>query len=155
MFKILLSLTCFLASQMSFAEWKHASAISAEGVQIQVNYEVKQGPVNCFKCSQYTYATPLWITIEHSSLKSSDKVRVMLLNFRKHSFYSKEQLEVQELDLKFFSEDSSFSQEAQPLVIYSSGYGGTEICRQEIAVVINGQWLKNPVNGTSNFAIKL
>jgi hypothetical protein len=38
---------------------------------------------------------------------------------------------------------------------YKSKYSTGDSCKQEVAVNIAGEWLKDPINGTSNFQMKL
>lgn len=151
MLKIILATFLVLSSQLSIAEWKQITLLSSEGINIHIDYEVKPGAINCYKCTRYTYAEPLYINIQHSGLHPSDQVRVVLMNNANSSYSSQER---RVLDLHHVAGET-FSIELAPLIIKTDNYGWMNDYHQELAVVINGKWLKDSINGTSNFKFQL
>jgi hypothetical protein len=148
-----LTLICFLCSMASFAQDKrHFKMKSLEGVVIDLNYQIKrQAAPNCMKCSLYTNASPLTVSIIHKDLKDSDQVRIVFINYKTSSWGNSEETKTYDLN---YTSTGTFSTQTDNFPIYSSGYTGTEYYHQELAVVINGQWLKARENN-SNFSFKL
>jgi hypothetical protein len=147
---------CLFLAQMGRAEvWKRIALTTHESVQIELNYQITQSPASdCIVCARYYYAKPLWISVEHPLLGKGDKVRVVLLNFKRWSIDKTEKLVVGEFDLEYDG-DNRFIKQLPGLSVYSDGPYGQETYRQELAVVINGKWLKNNMDKTSNFGFKL
>jgi hypothetical protein len=155
---ILFTFCCLCLTHMARGEeeaWKHVQFVSKEGVSIQLDYQpVESRSLHCIICSTYYYANPLWISVSHPLLRPSDKIRVVLLNFSKHTGMLNEKLVVGEFDLKHGAA-GIFNKQLPALSIQRLDPEGEESYRQELAVVINGRWLKNSIDNSSNFGFKL
>ncbi len=139
-------------------EWKHVHFQTAQGPAIQLDYQILSRPIRgCYACSQPVYATPLWIHVSHETFTQNDSVRVVLLSFRSSPGRKEILTDTREVDLSFTG-NRTFSKEILPELLIHANVGprGIDFFRQEIAVVVNGQWLKN-VNdkNSSNMSFNL
>ena len=158
----LLFLILSMATSLVFSEdWRHAGLKSENGIEIKMDYKTRDSrPEGCLKCQLTTYADPLWINISGGSLKESDKVRLVLINIAHYSYTPQyPSTDVNYLDLTwdkdhFTGDYKSVSQldgHLYSLPIYASGYGGIWIYDQELAIVVNGTWLVDPISKKNNF----
>ena len=146
-----------LASSSALAsEWKHSELVSAEGVAVEVDYTVKSDVfTGCYKCTLYTRSDALWINVSAPNLSEGDKVRAVLVN--KGKFATTPDVlhfESKEIDLTYAG-NGRFTADAGSLRIWGAGYAGTETFTLELALVVNGTWLKDPVSKTNNFVVPL
>ncbi|MBX9769377.1 MAG: hypothetical protein K2X47_19025 [Bdellovibrionales bacterium] len=178
MFLNLLALALTASFHANAAEVTQSRELKSEsGVEIRLDYRVSQVVSNSNKPSAYTYAQPVYLTIRHPQLKSSDKVRVVLIN--RENFigscgfpsYTKDPHYI--LDLEYRAGQKSFVAEfsqarilldgkevpLQPkdrfLQLNVNSYCNSVKTAQEIAVVINGLWQTDPVNKTPNFKVQM
>jgi len=146
-----------LSSSAALAgEWKHAQLVSAEGVAIDVDYTVKSDTFNgCYKCTLFTRSDALWINVTAPNLSEGDKVRAVLVNKGKFATASDViHFETKEIDLTYAG-NGRFTADAGSLRIWGSGYAGAETFTLEVALVVNGTWLKDPMSQTNNFVLPL
>jgi len=96
-------------------------------------------------------AAPVWVNVEGRNLGN---VRVVLMNY--YVTPGPVMLhDTQQMDLQYAG-GIRFSGQFQK-VLMSEGtymYGGN-LYRQELAVVADGKWLRDPVSNTSNFKFQL
>lgn len=151
-----------VGTQVAFAQtWHHASGTSQEGVSLTLDYTTKKDAFNgCYKCTYYTRTDALWLNLQSPVLKAGDSVRAVLVN-KRYAFWTRPdvtEIETREVDFAYAGSEGGvarFTVEAGNLRTWGSGYGGTEDFELEVAIVVNGVWLKDPVSGTSNFRFAL
>lgn len=135
------------AAKSQKENWKHVRLTAADGTAITVDYTVQD-------LAGSVIASPVWINVSGRDFNKVGNVRVLLINYYLTS--GPIQLEdTQQLDLKYAG-GSRFTGQLQK-VLMSEGtymYGGN-IFRQELAVVVDGKWLRDPVSGTNNFKFQL
>ena len=146
-------------------QWKHLSLTSTESNQIQIDYQLKQDSFDgCYKCTLYTRALPLWINVSGPRINSGSQVRAVVLSKQFYPYNSYFDLKTYALDLvdagggRFTAELNTAQFDGPgPVGIRTagSGYGGTFRYVNEIAIVIDGVWQVDPLNGSSNFLIDL
>ena len=117
----------FTASAQSFGNWKHIHLKSKEGTEISLDYKTLEYG---YYGSVVISITELWLHVNRSDLGPQDAVRVLIMN---HPFYSPELVQTTTYDLNYADENH---------FILGSDYQSVNIfnARQELAVVINGQW---------------
>ncbi len=127
--------------------WKNVRLQAADGTKITIDY----APLSL---GGEIIAAPLWVTVSGPRLKGSENVRAVLLTFYDSPNMAANTLkEAQELDLKFNGQ--AFQAEGQRVQLSESHIGYGYNFRQEIAVVVDGKWLADPVNGSHNFKFKM
>ncbi len=137
--------------------WHHRVMRSDEGVQISIDYQIRQSSqTGCLQCQIPILAAPLWINVKGHDLDEQDQVRVVLIN-QYYNPYSaggpiREGEYIQDM---VFAEPGRFTAQLQDLAIFSSGFQGAWYFEQEVAVVINGSWLTDSASGSHNFKISL
>ncbi len=124
--------------------WKHVKLTASDGTRITVDYSV-------LDLAGSVIAAPVWVNVEGGKLGN---VRVVLMNY--YVTQGPVMLhDTQQIDLKY-SGGVRFTGQFQK-VLMSEGtymYGGN-LYRQELAVVADGKWLRDPVSNTSNFKFQL
>ena len=147
----------FTAGAALAQDWKHASVKSAEGVTLNLDYTTKKDPVTgCYKCTLYTRTDALWLNIEAPGLGDGDTVRAVVLNKRYTQWTRPEPTEIETYAFDLApAGNGRFTVDAGTLRTWGQGYGGVEDFVLEIALVVNGKWLQDPISGTSNFQLNL
>jgi hypothetical protein len=156
--KLTLSLATLLTLTTASAsdEWSHKNLHGDAGLQISLDYKVSKFWGGCYKaCPTIYYAGPLWANLRYQNISSQDQVQMVLINYSKspHVNYFLPENQ-QTIDLKFDVNEKKFTGELKSIEIHLSGYGGTSEFQQEVAVVINGKWYKDP-STNSNFRFSL
>ncbi|HEX4925483.1 MAG TPA: hypothetical protein VFV50_15425, partial [Bdellovibrionales bacterium] len=150
---------------------------SRQGNEIRFEYDVHSNVSNSNKPSSFSYAKPLRIIVTGPNLRHTDRIRVVLINYEKTTgscglpSYERDPHYV--IDLSYYGrfgawvgsmEDARIILNGrevplQPhdrrLFLESRSYCSDTRTRLEVAVVINGEWQVDPVNGTHNFQVKL
>ncbi|MBI4350333.1 MAG: hypothetical protein HY550_02735 [Elusimicrobia bacterium] len=127
--------------------WKHVGLQAADGTKIAIDYS----PLSL---GGEVIAAPLWVTVADKRLTGSEKVRAVIMTYYDSSNMAAiTPKEIQNLDLKFNGQ--AFQAEGRRVQISESHIGYGYNFRQEIAVVVDGKWLTDPVNGSHNFRFKL
>lgn len=146
---------------------------SAEGVGIQVEFNVQTRVTNSNKPERLRFAEPLELRVEHPGLRTDDQVRAVLTLMEHTENFcggrSRSQTQVYVMDLRFdadehafrarFTEDASLLIDDElypvrlPLMISSEGFCDRIASQLQVAVVVNGQWLKDPISQTGNFLV--
>lgn len=124
--------------------WKHANVQAAGGEKIAVDYQLHGW-------AEKTIASPIWVNISAGSFNGSERIGAVLLNYYDGSGMPAGQLQSsQRLDL-VYAGGGRYTAAAQPVVVSESHIGYGYNFRQEIAVVVDGKWLVDPVSGGHNF----
>ncbi len=172
------ALAAFVLGMTSFAADAHAavrkSLQSREGTEIRLEYELQRFVSNSNKPSSVDYAQPVQFTVKRGrELGPSDQVRVVLIN-REYftgycglSSYNRDPHYV--IDLNYHGGMEAFvgtfesarlilngaevplRREDQRVQVRANGYCYNLVTAPELAVVVNGQWQTDPINGTHNF----
>lgn len=121
-------------------DFEHAELKSSDGTSIQLDYQ--QG---IFR-DGYLVASPLWVHVISPSLRPLDRVRVVLMVY---DFGRQEQFE--EVDLYYAAPGRFDGYLRGGLVIGREG----DDFKEQLACVVSGRWLRDPINGTSNFQLTL
>ena len=129
---------------------KSISLQAADGARLTIDY-------NPLSLDNEIAAAPLWVTVAAPWFNGSEKVRAVLMNYYDRSNTSANILkDTQTIDLQFNGVAFQAEGRRVQLLISHLGYIGYDYnFRQEIAVVVNGRWLTDPVNGTHNFKFKM
>lgn len=128
--------------------WRHVKFTAADGTGITVDYSVQD-------LTGSVIAAPVWINVSGGNFNNVGNVRVVLMNYYFFPNGPVKLHDTQQLDLKY-SGGPRFTGQFQK-VLMSEGtymYGGN-IFRQELAVVVDGKWLRDPVSNTNNFKFQL
>ncbi|MDA8244996.1 MAG: hypothetical protein M0025_12865 [Elusimicrobia bacterium] len=137
--------------------WKNIRLAAQDGTKIVIDY----APLSL---GGETIASPFWVTVVKPGMgfTGGEKVRAVVMTYYDTSNMAANTLyETQELDLKPVYPGSyghgpvTFQAKGQRVEILQSHIGYGYNFRQEIAVVVDGRWLADPVNGTHNFKFKL
>ncbi|MGZ3775609.1 MAG: hypothetical protein ACXVCY_17015 [Pseudobdellovibrionaceae bacterium] len=154
----------------AFAEpWSHVPAFqSAEGNTIHIDYIVNYYESHDYKPYNLYFATPLYVNVSGPSLTGNEKIRVVLSNYDGYSAvpitYT---LDLSWQGTHFSGEISNshvnqsyidygtYTNAQRPIYTKSTGYGGTHIYSQVIAVVIDGHWQNFDVMGNTNHVFNL
>ncbi|MCX5786400.1 MAG: hypothetical protein NTX59_12000 [Elusimicrobia bacterium] len=127
--------------------WKNIRLNAADGSSIMIAY-------NPLSLGSEIIAAPLWITVANPKFTGTEKVRAVIMNYYDSSVMAANTLQgTQNIDLKYNGQ--TFQAEGQRVQIMESHIGYGYNFRQEIAVVVDGNWLIDPVNGTHNFKFKM
>ena len=127
--------------------WKNVKLQAADGTRISIDYS----PLSL---GSEIIAAPLWITVIRPGSTGAEKVRAVVMNYYDSSNMAANTLYgKQELDLKY--NGAAFQAEGQRVELSQSHIGYGYNFRQEIAVVVDGKWLTDPVNGSHNFKFKM
>lgn len=127
--------------------WKNIRLQAADGTRLTIDYS----PLSL---GGEIIAAPLWVTVAAPRFSGSEKVRAVLMTYYDSSNMAANTLkETQTLDLKFNGQ--AFQAEGRRVQLSESHIGYGYNFRQEIAVVVDGQWLTDPANGTHNFKFKM
>jgi hypothetical protein len=126
------------------ATWRKANLRSEDGTEITVSYV----PLDL---GGETVAAPAWVIVSSPRLRGTEKIRAVIMTYYDLPSVGGSTLtDTQTLDLKY-SPYGSFSAQAQKLSMFGVGFS----FRQEIAVVVDGRWLVDPVSGSHNFKFKM
>lgn len=127
--------------------WKNIRLQAADGTRLVIDY----APLSL---GGEIIAAPLWVTVANPRLNGSENVRAIIMTFYDSSNVAANTLkDTQTIDLKFNGQ--AFQAQGQRVQLSESHLGYGYNFRQEIAVVVDGQWLADPVNGTHNFKFKM
>lgn len=147
-------------------------------VEVHLEYRIEKVITGIYKdLTSSAYANPLFFLVKHSQLRSSDRLRIVIINREYHQkscmnqFYTLSPNYV--IDLAYSKSKRGFignfglakilidgaevplQSKGQRLSRFRSGYCQTTDIKTELALVINGQWQTDPVNGTPNFILNL
>ena len=120
-------------------QWCHIPLKATDGTLIQVDYRYN-GP---YGRSGVVDITPLWVNVTRPAGTANSNVRAVLINYSYNSPQNFQQ-DLQRDTAQHFS--GQFAR-------FSDLYGSYK--RTEIAVVVDSQWLKDPISGKTNFQIDL
>ncbi|MCX5792555.1 MAG: hypothetical protein NTY45_10160 [Elusimicrobia bacterium] len=128
--------------------WKHVRLYAADGTVIAVDYSI----VNL---GGSVLAAPVWVNITNKAFGSHNKVRIILINYYDNQGGPSGQVqETQQFDLTPAG-GTRYTGEAQKVVLSESHVGYGYNFRQEVAVVVDGQWLTTTQGNSHNFGFKM
>lgn len=127
-------------------EWKHINLMADEGTKISIDYvTVNSG--------SSVMAAPVWVNISGHSLEGDGRrLKVVLINYYE-DLPGDVRGEMRDIEL-LYAGDNRYTAKIEKWDIYLHGYFGYRF-RQEIAIQMDGRWLKDPVSGTNNFKFKM
>jgi hypothetical protein len=117
--------------------WCHVGLSATDGTTINVDYQVN-GP---YGRGSYYQLSHVWVNVSNNKVNSNAKVRAVLIH--KNQSATTYQLDLQSAGSGRFSGSLNADQS-----ITGNTYDQTS---DEIAVVVNGQWLKDPISRNNNF----
>jgi len=127
--------------------WKNIRLQAADGTRLAIDYS----PLSL---GSEIIEAPLWVTVAAPRFNGSEKVRAVLMTYYDSANIAANTLkDTQNIDLKFNGQ--AFQAEGQRVQLSESHLGYGYNFRQEIAVVVDGQWLTDPANGSHNFKFKM
>ena len=119
--------------------WHHTSLTSADGYQVSLDFrlgyqEYRGGAV-------FPYAHQLWVHVDHPDGEEIQEARVVFVAVSR-DFDGSYLEQVSYLDLEELGDHEASG------VIWELYLG---LVRFEMAIVVNGKWLVDPVSGSHNF----
>jgi hypothetical protein len=151
-----------ISSVSGAQEYYHRDLTSTDLARIQINYQLDYRSVSAFGNStdavQIWNAKPLELSVSRAGLQPNDHVRAVVINKiaqeaacgRPASMAQSTSIVDMRWSHGFFVGDfSQFAPTVRAL--------GTCVKRTgwiEVAIVVNGVWLKDPINQTSNFEVR-
>ena len=128
--------------------WKHARLYAADGTVIAVDYSI----VNL---GGSIIAAPVWFNVTNKAFGSRNKIRVILINYYDNQGGPSGQVqETQQIDLTYAG-GTRYTGQAQKVSLSESHVGYGYNFRQEVAVVVDGQWLGTTQGNSHNFGFKM
>jgi hypothetical protein len=162
-------------SLSAFADgWEHRTRTGTDGTEIKIDYFKSYHPDRSYKPQNQTKASAVWVNVEIPNVTGSEKVRVVLNNYETRCDgpfdRSNSAPYTYIFDLRF--ENGRFTGQASegtlvrsyldlsyevtwPFTIHSDGYAGNQCNSQTVSVVVDGQWLVDPVSKTNDFGVNL
>ncbi len=125
---------------------EHSVLRSAEGVSFFWNYSLFDGSpsLGCTSCNSPRYASPLTLTLRGVP-DSAQNVRAVLLGRN----------ESQIIDLRQVAINSSWTADFPFIAVADYGVRGSFVYDLQVAIVVDGRWLRDPISGTHNFTFSL
>ena len=151
---------------------------SSDGVQIKISYVLKGETTTGSRPIHTDTAENIVIEVSGDVIRSSDRVRLALVNYENTRGYCGQQPSSTKepnyiVDLKLDRDSRTFKgefkdgkilvegrevplrREEQKLLVNVNGYCTQTLNRQEVAVVVNGKWLVDPKSGTNSYKLNL
>lgn len=129
-----------LLQTASASDWKRIQLTSANGTQVNLDYKIS--------CQQYSLGPacnvyPLWVNVIGGNVRQDSRVRIVLKNLPmdNHGMYVNRETDVVDLN---FAEGARFT---APVRMSTNAFRHF----QEISVVVDGHWLRDPMSGSGNF----
>lgn len=153
--KLLLAVVSFLCLSIGAQadEWKHNYLRSSDGADISVDYKYMSERASIF-------ASPVWLNVLlPAGVHCPTSLRVVFENHYDLVGFHQNTLEKQHIvDLYAASSVGSRCRYTGrlPFVLLSSSqrsYGYNY--RQELSLVVNGRWLKDPISNSTTFKLKM
>lgn len=127
--------------------WKHANLKAADGTVISIDYTPITAP-------NYVLANPVWVNIWFSG-PAPRQVTAILSNFLYVTAGPSPVKDTQQVTL-YHAGGGKYTGQFQRVLLSEGVYSyGGNIYRQEIAIMKDGAWLKDPLNGTHNFKFRM
>ncbi len=128
--------------------WKHARLYAADGTVIAVDYSIVD-------LGGSIIAAPVWVNVTNKAFGSRNKIRVVLINYYDNQGGPSGQVqETQQIDLTYAG-GTRYTGQAQRVSLSESHVGYGYNFRQEVAVVVDGQWLSTTQGNSHNFGFKM
>jgi hypothetical protein len=149
--------------------WSHVVLGSDTGIGISVDYVSHFVPDNTsYKPTHVDYADPVYANVWGDQLTGEEEVRVVLMNYERCEKRAVPFTYTVDLAWQGDHFSANVSRDAQidrsylhwqpgtvQLTTRWSGYGGNHPFCQEIAVVVDGTWLVDPISRGNNFSFDL
>jgi hypothetical protein len=119
--------------------WCHDYLAATDGTQIALDYQTQGG----FNSAGSFRVSPLWINVRSEGLGASDHVRAVLIDITGNLG---EVVQTQQIDLSYAGPGWFTGQTTLDTSLNDF---------QQIAVVADGAWQKDPISGGSNFEFNL
>ena len=145
-----LSLALYSYESKANAPWCHIPLVSTEAIRIQVDYTKDQ--ISSGRFGSYFMAQP-WIHVSGEQLKDEEHVRAVLTPKRTPWGNA-----TQTVDLKYDSSRRRFTgQIPQYMIVQAIGEQLPQdlIVTLSLSIVIDGNWQKDPVSGSTQFEMNL
>lgn len=133
------------SSSMQNYGWRHVSLKATDGTEIKVDY-------NMVGNGGLLEAAAIWINVSNPAFRGDEKIGAALMNYSADNPMFPTVMQTQKVDLKYV--DGKFTGQAAVPVLVSEGSMGHQY-RQELAIVVNGNWLTDPVSKQHNFKFKM
>jgi hypothetical protein len=119
--------------------WCHAWLGATDGTSVSIDYRA----IGSFTHGNRFFGLdPVWFNVHRQDLGEHDAVRLVFVDLDQQTT-----LTSQTIDLTF-AEPGRFTGQAR-------AFESAVYRHQQVAVVINGTWLKDPIGGGSNFSVDL
>lgn len=129
--------------------WKNITLKAADGTRIVLDYAPSFYDGNAT-------AQPLRVTVSDPRFNGSEHVRAVVMTYYTNSYMAGKLKDTRQLDLPYNGQAFQAKTEGVSIMeTLHTGYGYNCDFRQEIAIVVDGQWLTDPVSGSHNFGFKL
>ena len=136
----------FLSTTAAEASWCHINFRATDGTDIAMDYRLEEG-FSRFNGRIY-YLANTWIHLSNATLAGDEHVQVVLMSANRHSGYTYSKFD---LSAHWYDDRGRFSAASDSPIVASSQYDNQNVI--EFAVVVDGTWLKDPINGSSNFRL--
>lgn len=128
-------------------DWKHANLAAADGSVISIDYIPITAP-------DYVLANPVWVNVWFSG-PAPKKVTAILSNFLYVTSGPSPVKDTEQVTL-YHAGGGRYTGRFQRVLLSEGVYSyGGNIYRQELAINRDGEWLRDPVNGTHNFRFQM
>lgn len=133
--------------ESDLSDWKHVD-LRSDDVRIAIDYKATGD-------GRSLSATPVWLNVTSDGLHAESRVRAVFVNYYDSSDMEPNTVESSiEIDLTPADDGHRFTGALpQPVALSRSEVGYGYNFRQELAVVIDGRWVK--ATPSQNFAFKL
>ncbi len=158
-----------LSSALSYGpdEWSHFQLKSEQGLHLSIDFQLSRKiESDCaYSCPTIMVARNIWFNLRGNSLRPSDKVSVVFMNYYNSRNNQGAVRTPLSIPLWWDASSDKFTgrlkepghpQADHQVVVWTSGFGiETTQYRQEVAIVVNGEWQVDPMNGTHNFKFQM
>ncbi len=144
----ILTAAAFMSAPSFAQSWCHESHESSDGSRVELHYQVES--YNSRFMGIITHRKNAWLHASNPVLRGDEKVRFVLLNLQHRDDGSwAEETSNYQVDASYDPTSRRFTAPVSQFFIPITYQFGSEY-HQEIAVTIDGRWLKVPGTNTSN-----
>jgi len=126
------------------SDWRHDSVRATDGTDIRFDLKTQDTQTGDPKPLITTEASPVWVNVYDPAIRPDSKVRLVLSD--QGLFAGPNGRDDRIVDL-WVPESGHATVELSPLTIHDGGYGGNHDYRQQVALVVDGNWKQNPYGG--------
>jgi hypothetical protein len=142
--------------------WSHVYLQSGNRIpaQIQLDFEKSQREVSSDKPAMITETNDPWVNVTRPGLGPNDKVRLVMTTTdsfegNSNNGYKNWQINTPQIVDLQYAGGERFTAPLQSMTLGSQTYGGNDTTRERVSVVINGEWQRDPLNGTNDFNVDM